>query len=84
MFAARYIKTAKQYGFRTPEDVKVIGYDGIQNNTLFHPILSTIPSLLKKWGECRSSFCSEKWKEKRWSTRRIDSPSSKMKRFKNK
>lgn len=23
-------------------DVKVIGYDGIQNNKLFHPVLSTI------------------------------------------
>ncbi|MBU7316628.1 LacI family DNA-binding transcriptional regulator [Paenibacillus oleatilyticus] len=50
MFAARYIKTAKQYGFRTPEDVKVIGYDGIQNNTLFHPILSTIRQPVEEMG----------------------------------
>lgn len=42
LFAAKYIDTAKQYGIRTPEDVKVIGYDGIQDNKLFHPILSTI------------------------------------------
>ncbi|MNE57076.1 HTH-type transcriptional repressor PurR [compost metagenome] len=25
-----------------PEDVKVIGYDGIQDSPYFHPILSTI------------------------------------------
>jgi LacI family transcriptional regulator len=42
LLAAKYIDKAKQYGLRTPEDVKVIGYDGIQDNKLFHPILSTI------------------------------------------
>ncbi|PWW32268.1 LacI family transcriptional regulator [Cytobacillus oceanisediminis] len=42
LLAAKYIDKAKQYGIRTPEDVKVIGYDGIQDNKLFHPILSTI------------------------------------------
>ncbi|NOU76703.1 LacI family DNA-binding transcriptional regulator [Paenibacillus sp. LMG 31458] len=42
IFAAKYIDRAKAYGIRTPEDVKVIGYDGIQDNQLFHPILSTI------------------------------------------
>ncbi len=42
ILAAKYIDKAKQYGIRTPEDVKVIGYDGIQDNKLFHPILSTI------------------------------------------
>jgi LacI family transcriptional regulator len=42
MLAANYIDKAKQHGLRTPEDVKVIGYDGIQDNKLFHPILSTI------------------------------------------
>lgn len=42
LLAANYIDKAKQYGLRTPEDVKVIGYDGIQDNKLFHPILSTI------------------------------------------
>nr|WP_285841777.1 LacI family DNA-binding transcriptional regulator [Sutcliffiella horikoshii] len=42
LLAAQYIDKAKQYGIRIPEDVKVIGYDGIQQNKLFHPILSTI------------------------------------------
>ncbi|WP_410513494.1 LacI family DNA-binding transcriptional regulator [Paenibacillus sp. BR2-3] len=42
MTAATYIEKAKQAGIRVPEDVKVIGYDGIQDHPLFHPILSTI------------------------------------------
>lgn len=42
MIAARYIEIAKEYGIRVPQDVKVIGYDGIQNHRYFHPILSTI------------------------------------------
>ncbi|MCD1261228.1 LacI family DNA-binding transcriptional regulator [Paenibacillus athensensis] len=42
MFAAQYIDQVGSYGIRVPEDVKVIGYDGIQNSALFHPILSTI------------------------------------------
>ncbi|MCG7213216.1 LacI family DNA-binding transcriptional regulator [Paenibacillus mucilaginosus] len=42
IFAAKYIDQAQKYGIRVPQDVKVIGYDGIQDNTLFHPILSTI------------------------------------------
>ncbi|UJF32397.1 substrate-binding domain-containing protein [Paenibacillus hexagrammi] len=42
MFAATYIDQAQKYGIRVPEDVKVIGYDGIQDTHLFHPILSTI------------------------------------------
>lgn len=42
MFAAKYIERAGRQGIRVPEDVKVIGYDGIQDHTYFHPILSTI------------------------------------------
>jgi len=42
LLAAQYIDKAKSYGINVPEDVKVIGYDGIQDNKLFHPILSTI------------------------------------------
>lgn len=42
MLAAKYIEFAKPYGIRIPEDVKVIGYDGIQDHTYFHPLLSTI------------------------------------------
>lgn len=42
MFAAKYIERAKKLGIRVPEDVKVIGYDGIQDHAYFHPVLSTI------------------------------------------
>lgn len=42
MFAAKYIERAGRRGIRAPEDVKVIGYDGIQDHPYFHPILSTI------------------------------------------
>lgn len=42
MVAAKYIEYAKGYGISVPEDVKVIGYDGIQDHKFFHPILSTI------------------------------------------
>lgn len=42
MFAAKYIERAKKLGIRVPEDVRVIGYDGIQDHAYFHPVLSTI------------------------------------------
>lgn len=42
LLAAKYIDKAKQKGILTPENVKVIGYDGIQDNKLFRPFLSTI------------------------------------------
>ncbi|MNH88885.1 HTH-type transcriptional regulator DegA [compost metagenome] len=42
MFAAEYIDRASRLGIRVPEDVKVIGYDGIQDHPYFHPVLSTI------------------------------------------
>lgn len=42
MFAAKYIERAAIRGIRVPEDVKVIGYDGIQDHPYFHPLLSTI------------------------------------------
>ncbi|MDP4097048.1 LacI family DNA-binding transcriptional regulator [Paenibacillus sp. P96] len=42
MFAAKYIDKAGRQGIRVPEDVKVIGYDGIQDHSYFHPVLSTI------------------------------------------
>lgn len=42
LLAANYIERARQKDIRVPEDVKVIGYDGIQDNPYFHPILSTI------------------------------------------
>ncbi|HZG57425.1 LacI family DNA-binding transcriptional regulator [Paenibacillus sp.] len=42
MAAAMFIEAAKTVGRRVPEDVKVIGYDGIQDHPYFHPVLSTI------------------------------------------
>jgi LacI family transcriptional regulator len=48
MLAANYIERARQRGIRVPEDVKVIGYDGIQDNPFFHPILSTIRQPVEK------------------------------------
>ncbi|MED4225802.1 LacI family DNA-binding transcriptional regulator [Neobacillus cucumis] len=42
ILAAKYIKKSKEKGLTVPKDVKVIGYDGIQDNDLFHPLLSTI------------------------------------------
>lgn len=42
MLAANYIDRATKQGISVPEDVKVIGYDGIQDSPYFHPILSTI------------------------------------------
>lgn len=42
MLAAQLIKRSREHGIRVPEDVKVIGYDGIQKDDLFHPFLSTI------------------------------------------
>jgi LacI family transcriptional regulator len=50
MLAAKYIDRARKLGLRVPEDVKVIGYDGIQDNKLFHPILSTIRQPVEEMG----------------------------------
>ncbi|WP_424767353.1 LacI family DNA-binding transcriptional regulator [Paenibacillus sp. sgz302251] len=42
LLAAQFIKQARAHQIRVPEDVKVVGYDGIQHNECFHPFLSTI------------------------------------------
>lgn len=42
MFAAALIKEIQKRGKRVPDDIQVIGYDGIQNNEFFSPYLSTI------------------------------------------
>jgi LacI family transcriptional regulator len=42
MFAAKLIDRASKRGIRIPHDMKVIGYDGIQDHPYFHPVLSTI------------------------------------------
>ena len=49
--AATYIKVLNENNLRVPEDVKVIGYDGIQDTDLFHPILTTIRQPVKEIGE---------------------------------
>jgi LacI family transcriptional regulator len=40
--AAYMIERMKMYGIKVPEDLKVIGYDGVQDENYFHPILATI------------------------------------------
>lgn len=40
--AAILIKEAEKMGKKVPADLKVIGFDGIQENDLFHPVLATI------------------------------------------
>jgi LacI family transcriptional regulator len=50
MFAANYIERAAGRGIRVPQDVRVIGYDGIQDNKLFHPVLSTIRQPVEEMG----------------------------------
>lgn len=50
LLAATYIKVLNENGIRVPEDVKVIGYDGIQDNDLFHPILTTIRQPVEEIG----------------------------------
>lgn len=51
ILAATYIKVLNENNLRVPEDVKVIGYDGIQDTDLFHPILTTIRQPVKEIGE---------------------------------
>lgn len=50
MLAANYIEEARKQGIRVPDDVKVIGYDGIQDHPYFHPILSTIRQPVEEMG----------------------------------
>ncbi len=42
MFAAALAKEAVKRGRRIPEDLQIIGFDGIQDNDFFYPFLSTI------------------------------------------
>ncbi len=42
MFAASLIYEFKNKGIKVPDDVSVIGFDGIQNTKFFNPILTTI------------------------------------------
>lgn len=36
------ITTAKEMGFKVPEDVTVIGFDDVEFTTMFHPYISTV------------------------------------------
>jgi LacI family transcriptional regulator len=42
LFAGALIKELNNQGKKVPEDVQVVGFDGIQNNDFFKPILSTV------------------------------------------
>lgn len=42
LLAAHYIDKISKFEKKIPHDIKVIGFDGIQDTDLFHPILSTI------------------------------------------
>jgi len=48
MFAASLIKELNYRGYSVPRDVQVIGFDGIQDNDLFHPVISTIVQPVEK------------------------------------
>lgn len=50
LFAAALIKELKRVGKKVPEDVKVIGFDGIQSNDYFEPQLSTIRQPVEEIG----------------------------------
>lgn len=36
------ITTAKEMGYRVPEDVTVIGFDDVEHTTMFHPYITTV------------------------------------------
>ena len=42
MLALGAIASAREMGFRVPEDVTVIGFDDVEHTTMFHPYVSTV------------------------------------------
>ena len=50
LFAAALIRELRRVGKKVPEDVKVIGFDGIQSNDYFEPHLSTIRQPVEEIG----------------------------------
>lgn len=50
LFAAALVRALKQAGKKVPQDVKVIGFDGIQSNDYFEPRLSTIRQPVEEIG----------------------------------
>lgn len=51
LLAAAIIKKLRSVGKRVPEDVQVVGFDGIQKNDFFAPILTTIVQPIEKIGK---------------------------------
>ena len=51
LIALEFIDYATRFGYKIPEDINVIGFDGIQKNNLFKPRLSTIVQPIAKLGE---------------------------------
>jgi DNA-binding LacI/PurR family transcriptional regulator len=42
MLALGAIASAKEMGFRVPEDVTVVGFDDVEHTTMFHPYVTTM------------------------------------------
>lgn len=42
MLALGAIASAREMGFRVPEDVSVVGFDDVEHTTMFHPHITTI------------------------------------------
>lgn len=42
MLALGAIASAREMGFRVPEDVTVIGFDDVEHTTMFHPYVTTV------------------------------------------
>jgi LacI family transcriptional regulator len=54
--AMSLIQHAKKRGIQIPEDLAVIGYDGVQENVYFEPSLTTIEQPLKEMAEASVSL----------------------------
>lgn len=48
LIAAKFIKRANELGFKIPEQIKVVGYDGTQIAYLFSPQITTIKQPIEK------------------------------------
>lgn len=51
VLAMKLIQYAQQEGLHIPNDISVIGYDGVENHEFFHPTLTTICQPLKAMAE---------------------------------
>ncbi|MHA6531829.1 LacI family DNA-binding transcriptional regulator [Paenibacillus sp. BAC0078] len=50
MIAAYALKACRESGRRVPQDVRIVGYDGIAVRSLFHPSISTIRQPMEEMG----------------------------------